>query len=295
MRSVLVATVGTSVLTNFQALAEAQDFQAWVETQPAQDRAVLLEHRAALLEAAHDLKKKRFEQAALVLACFAASPRVLGAEVASVEALLREPPYEKLRLVILLHSDTETGHGAAQFLRHFLKLRFGLETKSRRVVELRDDAPGAFRSAGLRQLVVELARAVREHGPANLVIDATGGYKAQVAIAVAVGQVFQIPVVYRFERFPEIIEIPPLPVALDWDFLEKHKDLLLRPTVTLEDLEAHFGTPLTEANAEYARFAVCLTGPLADDTYALSPSGQLLAEAVKLRVARAGSTPEDRG
>lgn len=283
MRQVLVATVGTSVLSNFQAMVNAPDFQSWLETQPAHDRPTLVQHRQALQEAAGDLKRKRFEQAALVLACFSAVPRVLGAEVASIEGLLREPPYEKLQKVVLLHSDTEAGHDAAQFLRHYLKLRFGLETRARRVADLRDDAPGVFRTAGLRQLVVELARAVREFKAENMVIDATGGYKAQVAVAVAVGQVFQIPVVYRFERFPEIIEIPPLPVSLDWDFLQQHRQLLLQNTIHAADLERHFGKPLTEANPDFSRFAVALSAPSEDGSYTLSPSGQLLAEALKMR------------
>ncbi|MCS7183242.1 MAG: putative CRISPR-associated protein [Thermoanaerobaculum sp.] len=283
MRNVLVATVGTSVLTNFREMRAAKSFEAWVETQPEDERATLANHRAALMEAAQDLERRRFEQAALVLACFSAIPRVLGAEVASVEALLREPPYQQLSQVLLLTSDTEEGTNAGRFLSHYLRLRFELTTKARKVSELRDDQPGLFRTAGLRQLVVELARAVRECGAHKMVIDATGGYKAQVAVAVAFGQVFHIPVVYRFERFAEIIEIPPLPMALDWDFLQTHRDLLEQSPISRAVLEAHFGSQLTEANPEFARFAVALAGPDNQGNFALSPSGQLLLEALRAR------------
>jgi putative CRISPR-associated protein (TIGR02619 family) len=281
MRDVLLATVGTSVLTNFQQLERAASFEAWVAEQPEADRAALLRNRAALAEAAHDLAKKRWEQAAIALAVLSETPRVLGAEVASLEAILREPPYGKLREVVLFHSDTAEGGAAARFLARFIKLRFALETKAKKVAELRDDVPGVFRTFGLRQLVVELARAVREYGAARVLIDATGGYKAQVAIAVALGQVFQIPVVYRFERFPEIIELPPLPLALDFAFLEEHRELLEKESVTTQELERHFGKPLSEANPAFARFAVALAGPDTQGAYTRSPSGQLLLEALR--------------
>lgn len=281
MRQVLLATVGTSVLTNFRQLEQAPSFEAWVAEQPEGERPGLLRHRAAYLEAAHDLAKKRWEQAAIVLACLSETPRVLGAEIASLEAILREPPYGQLQEVLLLHSDTPDGAAAARFLARYMALRFGLATKTRRVAELRDDVPGVFRTFGLRQLVVELARAVREYGPERLVIDATGGYKAQVAIAVALGQVFQIPVVYRFERFPEVVELPPLPFALDLPFLEAHRAILEKDVVSKEELEQHFGAPLSEANQQFARFSVALSGPDATGAYTRSPSGQLLFEALR--------------
>ncbi|MGC8917244.1 MAG: putative CRISPR-associated protein [Thermoanaerobaculum sp.] len=286
MRDVLVATVGTSVLTNFQQLTQASSFEDWLETQPTDERAFLTRHRAAILEAAHDLTKKRWEQAAVVLGCLSGTPRLFGAEVSSVEALLREPPYEHIKEVLLLHSDTEQGAAAAKFLQAFLRLRFNFQTKARRVADLRDDQPGVFRTLGLRRLVLELARAVREYGASRIVIDATGGYKAQVAVAVALGQVFQIPVVYRFERFPEVIEIPPLPMSLDWEFLQAHRNLLELAVIPSSALEEAFGPPLTEANAAFSRFAVALSGPDAHGNYTLSPSGQLLLEALKSRKAK---------
>lgn len=283
MRDTLVATVGTSVLTNLQQITLHNDFETWVLTQPEADREALRTAKAVLLEAVHDLEKKRAEQAARALSSFRFLPRVLGAEVASISALLREPPYGGLKQALLLHSDTEEGWLAAEFLTHFLHVRFALQVQPRRVSELRDDVPGVFRTFGLRNLVKEFARTVQEFGSNKLVFDATGGYKAQVALAVLVGQVFGVPVVYRFERFAEIIELPPLPFTLDLGFLSSVRDLLEKGKLTSTDLEAAVGQPLTDANPRFAKLSVALSAPDETGAYSLSPMGQLLLEALKMR------------
>ena len=56
---------------------------------------------------------------------------------------------------------------------------------------------------------------LKEHGPSTI-INATGGYKAQIAFALALGQGMNIPVYYQFERFPTVIKLPPLPLSLDY-------------------------------------------------------------------------------
>ncbi len=75
--------------------------------------------------------------------------------------------------------------------------------------------PLEFAKKGLPNLAAAQCRVVHglEHGYCAL--DATGGFKAQSAIAVTLGQALQIPVYYRHERFQQIIALPPLPVALD--------------------------------------------------------------------------------
>src|SRR5207237_5612422 len=97
---------------------------------------------------------------------------------------------------------------------------------------LQDANAREFRTRGLRNLARLLASTLREYGPEYCAINATGGYKAQIAIAVLLGQALQVPVYYLFERFPEIISFPPMPVSLDLDLWTEHADLftaLARP------------------------------------------------------------------
>ena len=68
-----------------------------------------------------------------------------------------------------------------------------------------------------RQIVAGIARLYRGHDKAGeqVLLNATGGYKAQISFAGIIGQVFGISVFYQFEDFPRAIKLPPLPVAFD--------------------------------------------------------------------------------
>ncbi|RDE23748.1 hypothetical protein DV713_15980 [Parageobacillus thermoglucosidasius] len=48
------------------------------------------------------------------------------------------------------------------------------------------------------------------------VINATGGYKAQISFAGLIGQVLKIPVYYLFEGFASVISLPEMPVFFDY-------------------------------------------------------------------------------
>ena len=73
----------------------------------------------------------------------------------------------------------------------------------------------------MRNLAKLLGERVRETGADFCAINATGGYKAQIAIAVLMGQALEIPVYYKHERFNAIIPFPPMPVALDFELWER--------------------------------------------------------------------------
>jgi CRISPR/Cas system-associated protein Csm6 len=83
---------------------------------------------------------------------------------------------------------------------------------------LSDASPHVFRTEGLRNLVRSIAGVVRRHGAQVTLINATGGYKAQISFAGMIGQTLEIPVCYLFEGFSDVITLPPQPIALDLRF-----------------------------------------------------------------------------
>ena len=280
-RSVLVQTVGTSLVSNVGDPRMVENFEGWVASQPPSDRELLMAERARLVAASLALRQDRLEDVAELLEGIRGRVRVLGAEVASLEALRAEGAYAALRSVLLLHSDTPEGLTAATVLQSLLGKRFGLLVERRRVVQLVDTRASTFKVVGLRNLVSELARVTQLQGAEQVVIDATGGFKAQIATAVAFGQAFGIPVLYLFERFPEIIEFPPLPFRVDLSLVEAHHDLLASGEVPEASLLARFGAPLSEANTAFAQFSICLAGPserAGGVVWEVSPMGQLLLE-----------------
>jgi len=108
--------------------------------------------------------------------------------------------------------------------------------------------------------------------------DATGGYKAQIAIAVIVGQALNIPVFYKHERFSEIIDFPPLPITFDHNILARNADLL----TDFERGKAFSSTELGEID-EKLRVLLAEISVDGESIYELSPIGQIYLTGFRLR------------
>lgn len=196
MNTFVLATVGTSLLTNLR------------QRQGLADDSVPDERWA------HSFLRQQ-------------DPRdhVCGAEVNSITHLVAgqrlsagtvRPP---VRLCFLV-SDTPEGQWAGGVLQHYFEQTSEVEAAEyETVVGLTGTEPKRFAREGLRNLVklaaAKLDEARREDPSALRVIDATGGYKAQISFAGLIGQALKVPVVYLFEQFPRCIEMPPLPVDFD--------------------------------------------------------------------------------
>ena len=164
---------------------------------------------------------KDWEQVAELLHNLEPDDRRCGAEINSVTDLLKdENRYVAKGNLHLLFSDTEEGKNIAAVLEAYFTLD-DWNVVAHRVDDLKDDDPRAFRTRGLRNLAKLLGERVREAGADSCAINATGGYKAQIAIAVLMGQALEIPVYYKHERFSAIIPFPPMPVALDFELWER--------------------------------------------------------------------------
>jgi putative CRISPR-associated protein (TIGR02619 family) len=162
-------------------------------------------------------------------------PSEAGAENESLVEYCRSGDWIERRALQLFHSDTDDGFLAARILAARFKNEF-THVGTTRCLGLRDDDPRLFATRGLRNLVNSLIQAIvrlRRDGcvPA---IDATGGYKPQIAYAALVGQVMEAPVFYRYQDFPQVISLQPLPVSLDaqvwfdnlWFFERLREELL---------------------------------------------------------------------
>ncbi len=195
MRNTLICTVGTSLFNNLKYGEESikQVFES-----------------------------ENWNQLALLLLEQENSARICGAEINSITSICNKNLLtSKIRLIFLV-SDTEDGKNTGQVLKLYYnnqknKLKF--EDVDFRVLKgLRDDDVKAFKQQGLKNLVREISTEVRKFTPEAIAINATGGYKAQISFAGMIGQALGIPVYYLFEKFSEVIELPPQPVALDLAF-----------------------------------------------------------------------------
>jgi CRISPR/Cas system-associated protein Csm6 len=88
-------------------------------------------------------------------------------------------------------------------------------------------------------LINAIADIIERH-KGNAVINATGGYKAEIAYATLVGLLYKKDVYYIHEEFSDVIKLPFLSVAFDFHQYESYLDQLRAA------LEAH---SLEEAEA----------------------------------------------
>lgn len=196
MRNTVICTVGTSLLNNLRFSPEDAIQKAFEEN--------------------------NLNQLALLLVDKDNTERICGAEINSITSICNRNFLSQYLRLIFLVSDTDDGKKIGKLL----KLYYGnfnnplkFETIDVRILEgLKDDDVKAFKQQGLKNLVKEISTEVRNFSPEAIAINATGGYKAQISFAGMIGQALEIPVYYLFEKFSEVIELPPQPIALDLVF-----------------------------------------------------------------------------
>lgn len=235
----LICTVGTSLFfpnmspldpeTYFQQARPESDPQAAAEWDALRDAGFLdnpdnLKRHVSEIQSAY--RSGEHGRLGRLLVKLPAEVRLCGAEINSVEAMVRKGFLGQDRHnLVLLVSDTADGKAIGEILARYFEdphCRIGF---ARCVVEtvagLQDEKPLLFQKEGLPNLVRLIGKHYRQWGGA-IAINATGGYKAQIALAVAFGQATGSPVYYKHERFDQIIRFPQIPFTLDLSLVEQH-------------------------------------------------------------------------
>ena len=148
-----------------------------------------------------------------------ADPARASAEIHTWKRLgiLEEPAGEK---VVLIHSHTPDGKFCAQCIDDFVRWK-GLETEIKQIAEL-SYADAATFNRGLSRLVRVLAETLRAgRASGEVAIAATGGFKAEIAVANLVGALLGSPVYYIYEQFEQLVTLEPIPISLEPQWLRE--------------------------------------------------------------------------
>ncbi|OPY90894.1 MAG: CRISPR-associated protein (Cas_APE2256) [Syntrophus sp. PtaU1.Bin208] len=269
MRDTLICTVGTSLKNNINGQKESPLYS------------LLMEGNA--------------KGVALELLKNSPEDRLNGAEINSIHSIISGKRLDRLENLVLLVSHTPDGDLTGSILSHVYDNPRNAErfaaVSVKAIAGLTDQDVKRFRNEGLRNLVRLIGQEARLKGSERLLINATGGYKAQISFAGMIGQALEIPVCYLFERFSEVIELPPQPVSLDLTFWLDHVELFF-------DLEEGIETD-TPFNLPDERFATIVDEVQVENLWLsnLSPTGQLFHETFRHRFALSSSTilPPDSG
>lgn len=197
MSRLLITTVGTSLLTN----RDARPWAPWNgrDGDPLPDVGVVNEWLAG------------------------ANPVAASAETNTLQAIGVQPS-DRVRF---LHSDTDEGRFCSERLQHFYTHTVKCREVTGRSLTALTYSQVAFSQKGLKVLVEEAIKAVREarEGSLQPVFCATGGFKAEIAFLNLLGALLEIEVYYIHEQFRgEIVRLPRLPLAWDADWVLRHQN-----------------------------------------------------------------------
>ena len=277
MKNTLICTLGTSLFKpNLFNLPSQENYDNWLGKQPQEDQKYLNYDLIANLKAA--LADKNWKDLAKLLGSIPGKTRLCGAEINSITDLIERGYCQEKSSVFLCHSATDEGRDIAKILEYYYKAK-GHKTEPQEIEHLQDKNPKLFRTKGLRNLAKKISEIVRNQSSQYCAINATGGYKAQIAIGVLMGQALGVPVYYKHEQFSEIIAFPPMPIGLDfnlWLGISGWLTVLDRgEMVAWEEIEADWDERL-EALVE----RIEINGK---DYLELSPTGQIFHESFKGR------------
>jgi putative CRISPR-associated protein (TIGR02619 family) len=233
--SILICTVGTSLFKpNLAGLPKPEGYSAWADNarKQGENEPPSLEAVNALCEAYADKDIKAIADALLQLS---PNSRICGAEMNSIASMIDKGYVPGDCGLFFLHSDTDDGRNIAAILKRYYLGNKHAPVETVEIPDLQDQDPKRFRTKGLRNLARKLCAVIRERSVSACAINATGGYKAQIAIAVLLGQAIGVPVYYKHEQFSEIIAFPPMPVALDFEVWMKASGVLFELARDMND------------------------------------------------------------
>ncbi|MDW8481317.1 MAG: putative CRISPR-associated protein [Meiothermus sp.] len=121
----------------------------------------------------------------------------------------------------------------------------------------------------------------------DVIINATGGFKAEIAYATALGLVYKVPVYYIHEKFQEIVVLPPSPFGWDSTLIAWNREFFdwidAEPRPTGGGKGQSIGTGATKLEV--------LLEDTPDGHTMLSPLGQIYLEAFRGELEQAQSVP----
>jgi len=179
----------------------------------------------------------------------------------------------------LLASDTIESRLAAVLIKDCAdvdSVEFTFNEENDQIPRLQVFDDDAF-TDGVRNLVRRVRRILRENGElmgqesgGTCAINITGGYKATLPYLTVLGEIYDVPLHYKFEDADGLLSIPQLPITLDEGLFRKHEEEL----AALNDEGVADWDAFKEEHNAFARRARELI-EVADNMALLSPLGEL--------------------
>lgn len=207
MKNILIATCGTSILTNARDIKKEvigeKNYNQMTEEEAKKIEKMILD----------DLRKRDIED------------KKCGAELNSTYYLM-EKEYFSGNKVYLIVSDSIEGITAGNIIKNLLEEKLSVnKVEIKKIDKLNITKEYDFAKKGLRALSSAVASIIKEKEN-DIIISPIGGLKAQIFIVGLIGQLFKIPAYYLYENSTTIVELLPLPISLDMNFFQENIDII---------------------------------------------------------------------
>jgi len=183
---------------------------------------------------------------------------------------LRSVKTDRHTRCFLLSSDNPDGLSCANVIARYLCERRGINAEVVIVAGLTKEA-SRFKTEGLPNLISEIARIIARFRDTKLVV--TGGFKAVTAYANIAGVLFGKEVYYQHEDFTSVINMPVLPIGLDFSYYSqlraKMKSIINAETLSkaktlLPSIPDTYQSGFLELDAKSKRYVQTPLGVLMD-------------------------------
>ncbi len=131
--------------------------------------------------------------------------------------------------VVLFGSETADGQASAHAVARYLEdRRSGLRCRVQVIDGLQVTDAERFRTAGVLNFTKAVLAEIESNGPAQCVLNPTGGFKSLVPYTVLIGMLKGVPAKYIFEQSNALIPLPVMPVEFARERIEPIRPLLER-------------------------------------------------------------------
>ena len=227
-----------------------------------------------LTNAVRILGKKRDSITNNDLHFFCKKLKTVSEASAEINSLLKiAQPHEE---IVLLYTNTPEGEMCAVEVQRYLENQKWSHVRLRKLPLEKNEAQ--FEHHGLRELVNILVDEISKGQQLNqeVIINATGGFKAEIAYTTMVGMIFEVPVKYIYQDFKQPITFPALPVSWNIDLLLEYENFFAwldeEPRKQLEVERRLKAVPELERD----RIIALLLTPDSEGCIYLSPAGEIL-------------------
>lgn len=225
MRDILIATCGTSILTN------ARDIKNEILGERNYNQMTIEESLIIKDKIKEKLKNKN------------GNDRECGAELNSTFYLIEKEKFSK-KTMYLIVSDSIEGELAGELIKELLIEKLKIEkVEIKKIEKLNIAKEYDFAIKGLRNLVGEVTKLIKNNNSSNMMISPIGGLKAQIFVVGLIAQLFKIPAYYLYENSTEIVTLLPLPISLDMEFFKKNIEVISKiakeEMINKKDIESY--------------------------------------------------------